>query len=85
MRPSRFSRIPRSTSSSWNHAPSPTKTWEYLFYVDFELDAADPRHSRALAQLKDKTEFFKYLGTYRMAPQTVFLNVRVTGLSYPPV
>jgi 3-deoxy-7-phosphoheptulonate synthase len=45
--------------------PIPGKPWRYLFYVDVSIpDAADAFRS-ALAELKQKTEDFHFLGTYR--------------------
>jgi 3-deoxy-7-phosphoheptulonate synthase len=37
----------------------------YLFYVDLEIDIADPAQGDILAKLKDKTEYLKVLGSYR--------------------
>jgi 3-deoxy-7-phosphoheptulonate synthase len=44
--------------------PIHDKPWEYLFYVDVEMDIKDPGHAELLADLKRKTEFFKILGNY---------------------
>ncbi|MFA5110588.1 MAG: prephenate dehydratase domain-containing protein, partial [Desulfobaccales bacterium] len=45
--------------------PIHDRPWEYLFYVDVDLDlSAEPnRHLRE--ELQAKTEYFKYLGSYR--------------------
>jgi 3-deoxy-7-phosphoheptulonate synthase len=50
--------------------PIHTRPWEYLFYVDFELDADDERHPKVLEELRDKTEFFKILGSYRKGSES---------------
>jgi len=44
--------------------PIHDKPWEYLFYVDVEMDIQDERYASLLEELKEKTEFFKILGTY---------------------
>ena len=46
--------------------PRPRVPWEYLFYLDFEGDAADERTNGVLKQLADNTVFFKVLGSYPM-------------------
>jgi chorismate mutase/prephenate dehydratase len=38
--------------------------FEYLFYVDFEGNAADPRVASALEQMRGHTSLFKLLGSY---------------------
>lgn len=44
--------------------PRPETPWEYLFYVDFEGNAADPAVREALAGVERNTVFFKLLGSY---------------------
>ena len=44
--------------------PIHDKPWEYLFYVDVEMDIQDQGQAELLAELKRKTEFFKILGNY---------------------
>jgi chorismate mutase/prephenate dehydratase len=44
--------------------PRPATPWEYLFYVDFEGNAADPKVKTALAGVEQHTVFFKLLGSY---------------------
>jgi prephenate dehydratase len=51
--------------------PIHSKPWEYLFYVDIELDIQDEKYKNVLALLEDKTEFFKILGNYRKELQSV--------------
>jgi chorismate mutase/prephenate dehydratase len=47
--------------------PRPGKTWEYLFYADFEGDAADPRIAAALAAVRERCTEFRLLGSYDVA------------------
>ncbi|OGB90758.1 MAG: prephenate dehydratase [candidate division NC10 bacterium RIFCSPLOWO2_12_FULL_66_18] len=47
--------------------PSKKRVWEYVFYVDFEGHAGEPRVQRALEALRDECIFLKVLGSY---PQT---------------
>jgi prephenate dehydratase len=44
--------------------PDRKKPWHYLFYLDFEGDAADPNVVKALKELKTHTEFIRELGSY---------------------
>ena len=44
--------------------PQPATPWEYLFYVDFEGNAAAPKIRDALAAVQQHTVFFKLLGSY---------------------
>jgi len=44
--------------------PIHDKPWEYLFYVDVEIDIEDEGQKELLAELQSCTEFFKILGTY---------------------
>jgi 3-deoxy-7-phosphoheptulonate synthase len=45
--------------------PIHDRPWEYLFYVDAEADLSAESNRPLLEQLKSKTEFFKYLGSYQ--------------------
>lgn len=54
--------------------PQPRTPWEYLFYIDVEGNAAEPRTREALELLRDQTRFLKVLGTYPA----------LAGLSAPP-
>jgi 3-deoxy-7-phosphoheptulonate synthase len=47
--------------------PRPGKTWEYLFYADFEGDAADPLIAAALAAVRERCTEFRLLGSYDVA------------------
>ncbi len=44
--------------------PRPNMPWEYLFYVDFEGNLADPNVEQALRELAAQTSFLKVLGSY---------------------
>ena len=47
--------------------PSKKKPWEYVFFVDFNGHAAEPRVAAALARLAKKCDFLKILGSYPRA------------------
>ncbi len=44
--------------------PRPGRPWEYLFFVDFEGNTADPRTAAALDELRSAALFVKVLGSY---------------------
>jgi chorismate mutase/prephenate dehydratase len=44
--------------------PRPNTPWEYLFYVDFEGNIAEPRVEQALRALMQHTSFQRVLGSY---------------------
>jgi monofunctional chorismate mutase len=44
--------------------PDRKKPWHYLFYLDFEGDAGDPKVVEALEALRSHTEFLRPLGSY---------------------
>jgi len=44
--------------------PDRKKPWHYLFYLDFEGDAADGKIIEALEDLRAHTEFLRQLGSY---------------------
>jgi chorismate mutase/prephenate dehydratase len=44
--------------------PQPGRTWEYLFYADFDGDAAEPAIGSALATLRGLTVDLRVLGSY---------------------
>ena len=46
--------------------PSKRKAWEYLFFIDFEGHASEPRVTRALTALKRSTTLLRVLGSYPM-------------------
>jgi chorismate mutase/prephenate dehydratase len=44
--------------------PRPNRPWEYMFFLDFEGNVADPKVSDAMDLLRSETLFFKVLGCY---------------------
>jgi chorismate mutase/prephenate dehydratase len=44
--------------------PRPGRPWEYLFFLDFEGNAADPRTAAALDELRSAARYIKVLGSY---------------------
>lgn len=44
--------------------PRPNAPWEYLFYVDFEGNSAEPHVQAALTSIKEHTSYLKVLGSY---------------------
>ncbi len=44
--------------------PRPGRPWEYLFFLDFEGNAADPKTSAALDELRSAALYIKVLGSY---------------------
>jgi chorismate mutase/prephenate dehydratase len=44
--------------------PRPGRPWEYMFFIDFEGNAADPRTAAALDELRSAALFVKVLGSY---------------------
>jgi chorismate mutase/prephenate dehydratase len=44
--------------------PRPSRPWEYMFFVDFEGNAADPQTAAALDELRSAALFVKVLGSY---------------------
>ena len=44
--------------------PRPGKPWEYLFFLDFEGNIADPRTAAALDELRSAAQYIKVLGSY---------------------
>ena len=47
--------------------PSKKKAWEYLFFIDFEGHASEPRVQRALNALSRSTSLLRILGSYPVA------------------
>lgn len=50
--------------------PIHSRPWEYLFYVDVEVDATDSEHLHIIEDVKKSTEFFKFLGSYQKGAET---------------
>jgi chorismate mutase/prephenate dehydratase len=44
--------------------PRPGRPWEYLFFLDFEGNAAEPRTAAALDELRSSALYIKVLGSY---------------------
>ena len=44
--------------------PSKGRAWEYVFFIDMEGDASDPKLKRALTWLKKSTTLLRILGSY---------------------
>ena len=44
--------------------PSKRKAWEYIFFVDVDGHADDPKLAKAIRQLGEKCSFVKILGSY---------------------
>ena len=45
--------------------PIHDRPWEYLFYVDVEAEVSEEQNRNLLEHLREKTEYFKYLGSYQ--------------------
>jgi chorismate mutase/prephenate dehydratase len=62
--------------------PRPGRPWEYMFFVDFEGNAADPRTATALDELRAAALFVKILGSY--PAKALRATARPTGLPGQP-
>ncbi|KAK1682870.1 hypothetical protein QYE76_043718 [Lolium multiflorum] len=62
-----------------------TKTFEYMFYVDFQASLADPRVQNALAEVQEFTSFLRVLGSYPMdmTPMTAGSSTIISSNSSP--
>ena len=49
--------------------PSRRRKWDYVFFIDLEGHAEDPRVAKALAALKRRASLFRILGSYPRAVQ----------------
>jgi chorismate mutase/prephenate dehydratase len=47
--------------------PKPGRTWEYMFYADFEGDASEPHIAAALTAVRGLCTEFRLLGSYDVA------------------
>jgi chorismate mutase / prephenate dehydratase len=47
--------------------PSQRRKWDYVFFIDIEGHAEDPKVARALADLKQRASLFRILGAYPRA------------------
>jgi chorismate mutase/prephenate dehydratase len=52
--------------------PRPNRPWEYMFFIDFEGNTAEPRVATALEALRSEANYLKVLGCYpaKARPQT---------------
>jgi len=53
--------------------PSRTERWNYVFYVDFVGHLSDPRVGDVIAELQQRTDFMKILGSF---PRAVYEETR---------
>jgi len=49
--------------------PSRRRKWDYVFFMDLEGHADEPRVSKALAALRKRASLFRVLGSYPRAVQ----------------
>ena len=49
--------------------PNKGKSWEYIFFIDFEGHATDPHIAEALREMKGHVSFVKLLGSYPQGSQ----------------
>jgi chorismate mutase/prephenate dehydratase len=47
--------------------PSHQKKWDYVFFLDIDGHAEEPRVAKALAALKQRASLFRVLGSYPRA------------------
>ena len=47
--------------------PSHRRKWDYVFFIDIEGHAKEPRVARALAALEKRASMFRVLGSYPRA------------------
>ena len=59
--------------------PRPGRPWEYMFFVDFEGNTADPRTAAALDELRAAALYVKILGSY--PAKALRAPTRTAGLS----
>jgi prephenate dehydratase len=50
--------------------PSRSARWEYVFWVDLDADAADPRATEAFDELRRESQLVRILGSYSAADET---------------
>lgn len=48
--------------------PSPDTKWDYVFFIDVLGHQKDPKLAEALEEVKHKTSFFKFLGSFPASP-----------------
>ncbi|MBI3324696.1 MAG: prephenate dehydratase [Candidatus Omnitrophica bacterium] len=59
--------------------PSRRKAWEYLFFIDVEGHASEPRVRKALTGLARSTSLIRILGSYPACPPRVQLGRRAAS------
>jgi len=47
--------------------PSRRRKWEYVFFIDIEGHAREPKVAKALARLKTRASLFRVIGSYPRA------------------
>ena len=47
--------------------PDKEKAWQYIFYLDFEGNINDKKVLEAIKEMKERTKFIKFLGSYKKA------------------
>ncbi|HTT03236.1 MAG TPA: prephenate dehydratase [Steroidobacteraceae bacterium] len=57
----------RISMSRIESRPSQRRKWDYVFFIDIEGHAEEPRVARALAALKKRASLFRVLGSYPRA------------------
>ncbi len=62
--------------------PRPGRPWEYMFFVDFEGNTADPRTAAALDELRAAALYVKILGSY--PAKALRAPARAAGLTGQP-
>jgi chorismate mutase/prephenate dehydratase len=62
--------------------PRPGRPWEYMFFVDFEGNTADPRTAAALDELRAAALYVKILGSY--PAKALRAPARPSGLTGQP-
>jgi len=50
--------------------PAKDRMWEYLFFADFLGHIEQPEIAQCLEEIKGKTTFFKFLGSYPRGGQS---------------
>jgi chorismate mutase / prephenate dehydratase len=62
--------------------PNPDRTWEYMFFIDFEGNISDPAVAEGLAELRSRALYLKVLGCYPSKARPV--EAHLTGVTGTP-